>query len=157
MRITRKQMWMGMAELAAKRSTCFRGNVGAIVVWENTPISIGYNGPPSGEPHCHGNGCPLIEGGCSRSVHAEINAIDRLPFAMDAGDEMAEMYVTSGPCPNCSTAIIDSGIFDRVYYQSPYRIGSGLKAMIDHGIKVFRFTPSGYLINEATSEVLEAN
>jgi dCMP deaminase len=148
---------MGIAELAARRSTCFRGNVGAVIISNNRdPVSIGYNGPPSGEPHCQGNGCSLgPTGGCVRSVHAEINALDRMELRVGQGP--FDLYVTSNPCPDCANAIVDSGLIQRVYYQSPYRIKTGIGVLLDAQIEVFRLSPSGYLVNERTQEVLEAN
>ena len=80
MRISRDLMFMMMAEAAARRSTCRRLNVGAILTYQNNVVSIGYNGPPPGEPHCYGGDCGVPM--CTRSIHAEFNAIVR---AADAG------------------------------------------------------------------------
>lgn len=160
MRISRKQMWMGMAELAAKRSTCFRGNVGCIIVKDNRdPISIGYNGPPSGEAHCKGTHCETTaEGGCLRSIHAEENALNRMPTSLYLYEGIQlDLYVTANPCPMCSKLIVGYGHIKRVFYQSPYRIKAGIPVLHEAGIEVFRFSPSGYLVNEKTGEVLEAN
>lgn len=157
MRISRKQMFMGMAELAAKRSTCFRGNVGCVIVDDNNPVSIGYNGPPSGAAHCLGNDCNTKpDGGCVRAIHAERNALMRLPFALDLIHGL-DMYVTSNPCPDCAEYIVGFNVITNVYYQSPYRIKTGIATLLDAEINVFRFSPSGYLVNEKTGEVLEAN
>ncbi len=157
MRISRKQLWMGIAELAAKRSTCYRGNVGAVLIYRNNPVAIGYNGPPSGDPHCEGNHCAIHPEtrGCLRSVHAEVNALGHLP--QNNYTELLDMFVTSNPCPACAAAIIDSGLIGRVYYQAPYRITTGIQEMVNAQIEVFRFSPSGYLVDEKTGNVLEAS
>ena len=74
MRIGRHQLFINIAREMAKRSTCFRLNVGAVVTSENNLVSCGYNGAAPGEPHCQGNDCPLSdEGGCISSLHAESN------------------------------------------------------------------------------------
>lgn len=156
MRISRHQLFMGIAELAAKRSTCFRGNVGAVIVVDNNPVAIGYNGPPSGEPHCQGNDCPLTNGGCSRSIHAEDNALARASVYV-YGPYLADLYVTSSPCHGCAARIIQSHMIRRVFYQSPYRITTGIEELIHENIDVYRFSPSGYLVEEKTGRVLEAN
>ncbi len=157
MRISRKQLWMGMAELAAKRSTCYRGNVGCVIIHNNVPISIGYNGPPSGDHHCKGTTCETTtEGGCLRSVHAEDNALQRMPAAFTRLTRV-DMYVTSSPCEFCAEKIIDSHRISRVFYQSPYRIKTGIEILNESEVEVYRFSPSGYLVNEKTGEVLEAN
>lgn len=162
MRISRKEMWMGIANIAAKRSTCFRGNVGCVIIHDNNPISIGYNGPPAGDDHCKGTHCEVTsEGGCLRSLHAEENALARIPddgpcHKTGWGTDL-DLYVTSNPCPSCAEIIGMDGRVRRVYYQSPYRIKAGIPILHEYNIEVFRFSPSGYLINEATGEVLEAN
>lgn len=148
---------MGMALLAAKRSTCYRGNVGCVIIHNDNPISIGYNGPPSGEEHCKGTHCETTQdGGCLRSIHAEQNAIARLPAAFTRITQV-DLYVTSNPCPGCAELIVNDGRVNRVFYQSPYRIKAGIPILNEAGIEVFRFSPSGYLVNEKTGEVLEAN
>ena len=42
---------MEMAELTAKRSTCMRRNVGAVIVKDKRAIATGYNGAPKGIRH----------------------------------------------------------------------------------------------------------
>lgn len=34
------------------KSPCLSRKIGAILVWDNSIISTGYNGPPRGVPHC---------------------------------------------------------------------------------------------------------
>jgi dCMP deaminase len=163
MRISRKQLWMGIAELAAKRSTCFRGNIGCAIVVNGCVVSVGYNGPPSGDDHCKGNGCETKQdGGCLRAVHAEDNALARIPKRVMGdflikGGRQGQLYVTAMPCPGCAAKIIDCNMIGDVYYQSTYRITQGIEDLINAGINVYRYSPSGYLVSEKTGEVLEAN
>lgn len=51
-RISRDQMLMEIAEIVAKRGTCNRLQVGAVISKGGRIISTGYNGVPSGLPHC---------------------------------------------------------------------------------------------------------
>ena len=44
--------FMDIAELVAKRSTCLRRAVGAVVVKDKRILSTGYNGAPTGIKHC---------------------------------------------------------------------------------------------------------
>ena len=46
------QYFMEMAFLVAKRSTCLRRKVGAVVVKDKRVLSTGYNGSPKGTMHC---------------------------------------------------------------------------------------------------------
>jgi len=149
-RIGRHQMFMQIAEVVSRRSTCFRRNVGAIITAGNSIVSIGYNGPPSGDPHCTGNGCAHPVNGCYRAVHAEVNALDRIPDVRGPWD----MYVTESPCPNCAEAIIDS-VVNRVFYLHEYRLAAGRTKLMQARIQLYRMTPSGYIIDVATGELVE--
>lgn len=154
-RVSRQLMFMEMAEVVAKRSTCFRGNVGSIVVKDNQVLSIGYNGPPSGEPHCQGGNCELTgSGGCKRSIHAEINA---LKFAALNGrsTHSADLYSTAAPCINCAQAIFNSYV-SRVFYRYPYKTEDGLNFLTksSRSLQVFRVTPSGYLISHRSGNIV---
>lgn len=148
-RISRHQLFMGIAELASMRSTCFRRAVGAVIVQANNVISIGYNGAPKDQPHCTGKTCPT-EGVCTRAVHAEKNAYDRLHY--EAGTEPFIMYVTESPCLACARYIAE--IIEKVYYMHPYRLQDGVDHLIKEGVLVYRMTPSGYIIDHVTGELV---
>jgi dCMP deaminase len=121
-RISRDELYLGVCDLLAARSTCLRGHVGALVVVENRIVSTGYNGSPSGAPHCLEAGCLPVPGhrlttdelaldawGCQRSIHAELNTIlwaARYGIKLDGG----HMYCTYSPCKTCAEAIVQAGI-----------------------------------------------
>ncbi|MGD8741193.1 MAG: hypothetical protein PVG34_12835, partial [Desulfobacterales bacterium] len=44
--------FMDIAMLVARRSTCLRRAVGAIIVKDKRILSTGYNGAPTGVRHC---------------------------------------------------------------------------------------------------------
>ena len=48
---------MDITHLVAKRSTCIRRQVGAILVKDKRVLATGYNGAPSGIAHCLDVGC----------------------------------------------------------------------------------------------------
>lgn len=144
-RISRQVMYMDMAEVAARRATCYRGNVGALLIREPDIFSIGYNGPPSGEEHCHGNACERsTTGGCARSVHAERNAITRQGRWPVPG---ADLYCTYSPCPECA-AFIRMAQVRRVFYRHEYRLREGINNLVDYGIQVYRVSSAGIIISE---------
>lgn len=60
-RISWNDYFMEMCDLVAKRSTCLRRKIGAVIVKDNQVLATGYNGAPSGTIHCSD-----IEGGCMR-------------------------------------------------------------------------------------------
>ena len=55
------EYFMDMAVLTAKRSTCLRRHVGAVIVKDKHIVATGYNGAPRGLEHCGDR-----EGGCLR-------------------------------------------------------------------------------------------
>jgi len=144
-------MFMDMAEVAARRSTCFRGNIGALIVSGTNIYAMGYNGPPSGHPHCAGQECQLgPTGGCARSAHAEDNAIQRAG-SMAYG---ADLYCTSSPCERCAEKIIMFQL-GRVFYRHPYRSSAGLQKLLQADIPVYRVTPAGYIVSELTGDLID--
>ncbi len=152
MRISRHQMFMEIAHVVSKRSTCPRLNVGAVIVINKKVVSIGYNGSLPGEPHCTDVGCLMENGGCKRTIHAEINAINGIPQGL--GGHPSSLYVTSSPCGPCRKAIIKHPGIISVYYDQPYRDES-INLLLPYGISVYRVTPSGSVINQDTGEVCD--
>ncbi len=52
-----EEYFMDIARLVARRSTCLRRQVGAVMVKEKNILATGYNGTPSGIAHCAETGC----------------------------------------------------------------------------------------------------
>lgn len=160
-RISRHEAWMQMAEVMAKRSTCYRGNVGAVLVGDGGTqiMSVGYNGPPPQEEHCKGNTCELTDnGGCQRSIHAEKNAIDRAIMRNEYRiSDRFDLYVTDSPCELCSNYIVAFRYINRVFYRRPYRIKTGLDWLHENQIEVYRMTPSGFIISELSGTIIEGS
>lgn len=161
-RISRDELYLGMAGLLAQRSTCTRGHVGALIVVDKRPAGGGYNGAPSGLPECIEVGCDEltlcevsyqdIEGtdikeriqepvelGCQRAVHAELNAI---AWAARHGvaTKGATMYCTHASCGPCAKAIVAAG-FKRFVYKKSYR-AERLDILLDGGLTVLWHEPS---------------
>ena len=129
---------MATATLWARRSTCSsRISVGAVIATlDGRVIATGYNGSPSGQPHCDDKGCVLdSDGHCIRSIHAEENAILQCARLGVSCEGMA-MYVTHSPCPNCCKRIIQVGISE-VHYHTPYKgVDVMLKELVESHILV---------------------
>ena len=51
------EYFMDITRLVARRSTCIRRQVGAIVVKDKRILATGYNGVPTGLAHCEDTGC----------------------------------------------------------------------------------------------------
>lgn len=103
------EYFLKLAMLASERATCPRMHCGCVLVRDRYVLSTGYNGSLPGLPHCHTDGCLVVDGHCVRTNHAEINAICQ---ASRHGTTLAgaTAYVTNMPCTNCAKALIGAGI-----------------------------------------------
>lgn len=141
-RPSRDEIFGEMTAILSKRSVCKRLHVGAMLVVDGRPISVGYNGPPSGFSHCE-----KCDGEtCGVSIHAEINAI---AFAAKNGVKVdrATMYCTDSPCINCAKAMVSAGI-KRVAYIREYRLTEGVELLRRAGIEVERIECSLLSVEE---------
>lgn len=118
-RVSWEKYFMNIAIEVAKRSTCDRKNVGAVIVREKTILSTGYNGSIKGLPHCDEVGCEMVDGHCVRTTHAEANAIVQAA-KNGVRIDSAEIFVTASPCYNCFKLIANAGI-KKIYYYEFYR------------------------------------
>lgn len=111
------EYFLGLAELAAGRSTCLRRQVGALLVTGRRVLATGYNGPPQSLPHCLETGClrkkMKIPSGqhheICRAIHAEQNTI--LQAAQyGVAIRQATLYCTYQPCAICTKLILNLDI-----------------------------------------------
>ena len=112
--------FMKIARDVAARSTCDRADVGAVLVREKRILTTGFNGSPSGQPHCDEAGHLMVDGHCVRTIHAEANAIIQAALH-GVSSKGATVYVTHFPCLSCAKMLINAGIV-RVVYATQYRI-----------------------------------
>ncbi len=116
-RPTWDEYFLDVALLVAKRSTCLRRQVGAVVVHNKRILATGYNGAPSGLAHCLDIGCMREKLGIPsgqrqelcRGLHAEQNVIiQAVLHEVDLKDSI--IYVTNQPCVTCSKMLIGVGV-----------------------------------------------
>lgn len=123
-----------VAEAYAEESHARRLKVGCVIVKDNRPISVGYNGTPEGTS----NECETRVNGelvTKQSViHAEANSI---AFAARNGvsTNNCVIVMTHSPCYDCAKLIISAGIKE-VYYKTEYRITESLELLKESNIKV---------------------
>ena len=118
--------FMDIAVLVAKRSTCLRRMVGALIIKDKRILTTGYNGAPSGIRHCIEIGCLRetlnVASGqrheLCRGIHAEQNAIIQAAYH-GVSIRNASLYCTNLPCSICTKMIINAGI-ERIYYLEGY-------------------------------------
>lgn len=142
---------MKTAFLWAERSTCSRLHVGAVFARNGRILVQGYNGAPSGLPHCnHDCTCGLYERNrttqsthhpscqslkpCDNAVHAEQGAI---AWAARSGVSLegSDLYCTHQPCLPCAQSIINAGV-KTVRYVEEYRLKDGIRLLTSAGVQV---------------------
>ena len=137
------EYFMDMAVLTAKRSTCLRRQVGAVIVKDKHIIATGYNGAPRGVPHCD------EKGGCLRqqlnvpsgerhelccALHAEQNAIIQAA-TLGQSIEGGTIYVTNQPCVICAKMIINAGI-SRIVVKEGYPDELAVEILREAGLSI---------------------
>jgi len=140
-----QQYFMQMAYLAARRSTCLRRAVGAVMVRDNQILATGYNGSPKGTPHCAEVGClreqQNVPSGqkheLCRGVHAEQNAIIQAAIS-GSSTRGAELYCTHQPCSICARLIINAEI-KTVYVAETYPDALAEQLFKEAGVDLIQF------------------
>lgn len=115
---------MDIARLVARRSTCLRRQVGAVLVKDKNILATGYNGTPKGITHCSETGCLReqlkVPSGqrheLCRGLHAEQNAIIQ---AASHGTSISDatVYCTNMPCIICTKMLINAGIRQVIFLE----------------------------------------
>lgn len=140
--------FMEIAHHMARRSTCFRRSVGAVIVKDKHLLATGFNGVPRGLTHCIHTGCirmgnPNLELFEVKSVeeireyfqhhrevpsgqfhelctgvHAEENAIIQAAY-FGISIRDADVYTTTFPCVNCARILINARV-KRIIFDADY-------------------------------------
>lgn len=134
------EYFLNIANQVAKRSTCERAQVGAVIVKQKRILTTGYNGSPRGLAHCTEVGCLMDNGHCVRTLHAEQNAIIQAALH-GVITEGATIYVTHQPCFNCAKSIINAGITE-IVYDREYQDDRSLEFLEKAGINLIAINKS---------------
>lgn len=141
------EYFMEVAYVVMKRSTCLRRHVGAVLVKDKRILATGYNGAPSGIPHCLDTGCMRqklkIPSGqrheICRGAHAEQNAIAQAAL-LGISTKDAEIYITAHPCSVCAKILINAGL-KRIVYDGNYPDPLAVEILAQSCVKIERFMP----------------
>ena len=143
-RPTWDEYFMDFAMLTAKRSTCLRRQVGAVIVQDKHIIATGYNGAPRGIAHCgeREGGCLRKELGVPsgekhelcRALHAEQNAIIQAA-TLGQSVEGGTIYITHQPCAICAKMIINAGI-QRIVVREGYPDELAVEILKEAGLRI---------------------
>ncbi len=147
-RISKDHYFMNIAIEVARRSTCTRRQIGAIIVSDVGEIkSSGYNGNPRGLPHCEEIGCIRDKLGIASgtrletctAVHAEQNAL----IQAGTNSRGSTLYSTIVPCPICARMILNAQVA-RVVYIDDYSDLAGVELLKQAGIRLTRLNKKDF-------------
>jgi dCMP deaminase len=118
-RVSWDEYYLELARTTSTRATCSRRKHGAVIVKGRRIVATGYNGGPSGYPHCEDGACPRATSTAAQghdyerciAIHAEANA---LLFSSPEEREGAALYCTGAPCFGCAKLIANSGVAEVV-------------------------------------------
>ena len=124
-----ESIYMQLAQMLSKRSTCSRLQVGAVITSTDFReiYAVGFNGGPVGGF----NECQSLSPGQCLHTHAEDNATNFAPARVPK-----VMFVTHQPCAACAVRIVNKLGFEKIYYLEPYRDIRGLEILAQAGIPV---------------------
>lgn len=122
-RPTADAFFLATARRLATRTTCLRRGVGCVLVdARGHQLATGFNGVPSGLPHCNeGHPCPGAGAPSGTdldrclSVHAEVNALAQCADVW----RIDTVYLTVSPCFACLKALISTNA-RRLLFLEPY-------------------------------------
>jgi dCMP deaminase len=131
---------LDVAVTIARRGTCSRLQVGAVLAVDGRICSTGFNGSPHGLPHCdhpfsESLPRPVDAATCLTSVHAEANAV---AFAARHGVSIqgATLYCTHTPCVHCAMLLVNAGIV-RVVCATRYRSDAGVHVLLEATVQLW--------------------
>ena len=136
------EYFLEIAHVVAKRSTCERRQIGAVIVRDRRILTTGYNGAPSGLGHCLEVGCLRDQLGIAsgtrtemcRALHSEMNAIIQAA-QHGVSTKGATLYCTHQPCSVCARMLINAGI-TRIVYTGPYPDEFSMQLLREAGIEI---------------------
>lgn len=132
---------LDVARVMARRGTCSRARVGAVLARDGRVLATGYNGAPRGLHHCQHPAGESSEDRepdavtCAVAVHAEANAVAfaaRHGIALDG----STLYATHTPCVTCAQLLINAGVVE-AFAGARYRDLAGVRLLDQAGLLVF--------------------
>jgi dCMP deaminase len=130
-----EEIYIGLAQTLAERSTCTRMNVGTVITSTDyrKVLAVGYNGNAAGLP----NQCDRSEPGNCGCLHSEENAV----INCDSPRSMEKhVFVTHLPCVACAKRLINLGGVKKVFYKNEYRSKDSIEILRSVGIEVVQLT-----------------
>jgi dCMP deaminase len=139
---------MDLATRIALMSHAVRLKVGSVIVKNNSIISFGWNGMPSGwDNNCEDEIGHVLDDANNivetrlktkqEVLHAEMNCLMKVAGSTESSTG-AIMFCTHAPCIDCAKAMYQAGIIE-VVYKNTYRTEEGLYFLEKCGVKLTKF------------------
>jgi dCMP deaminase len=132
MRNTKEETFHEIAKAVAKRSACLSRQIGAVLVFEDTVVATGYNGPPRGMRHC-GEGRPDI----SEMFKGRLSLCPRKSLEIPSGKGLEYCYAAHAE-RNCLLNAARTGIatiHTDLYMTGPVPFKDCLIELIQAGVR----------------------
>ncbi len=135
-------IFSSIVKIVSYRSSCAKTKQAALIVKNNRIISLGINGPVSGDINCIEleNGESICgkdsQNSCLRAIHAEQNAIS---YSNMQGVSVfgSTIYCTMTPCISCARLLVASGI--KIFkYLEEYRLTEGLDFLKQYNVETVK-------------------
>lgn len=126
-----EKIYMDLAFMLARRSTCRRLNVGTVITSTDfrRVLAVGYNGNASGLANC----CDREEAGNCGCLHSEENAV----INCDSPRQTPKVvFVTHLPCAQCAKRLINLGGVVKVFFAEDYRNQDSISLLEQVGISI---------------------
>lgn len=140
------EVYMEVVSTISRRSTCLRKKVGAVITIDRRILSHGYNGVPSGHPHCIDTGVCLKDKAGTEEykacLHAEQNAICQCAKRGLSVDG-ATLYVNADVCITCAKLMVASGITRCVVQRDHKGNSNGIELLKRSGVEVVEWNSDG--------------
>lgn len=152
------ETFMEICHLMARRTTCPRRAVGAVIVKENHVLTTGYNGAPKGFPHPLEAGCIREELGIPSGeysevcpcLHAEQNAIVQAAlFGVSVREGV--LYCTTQPCMSCARMIINAGL-KRIVFEQGYADPLSIGLLNSAGVELYQWNSTAKMASPAAQK-----
>lgn len=142
-----------VAAVVAKRATCPRAAIGAVLTKNKKVIGTGYNGVAADRPHCPDTDEHRALEHCQDAVHAEYNALaNALVPAFGA-----TLYVV-GPrrvCPDCADRLRENGVTDIRHRASVPTLDSVLAEVVAWQRQTFTYATPASITDHLRREAIE--
>jgi dCMP deaminase len=137
-------LYLDLALRVAQMSQAKRLQVGCVLIKNDSIISFGWNGMPTG----WNNNCEIWNDSLElvtkpEVLHAESNCLMKVAKSTESSVN-STLYLTHSPCIHCAKMVYQAGII-RLVYLNKYRSDDGLNFLQQCSIQVEKFNYDNHI------------